>query len=384
MRILVVTHEVSRTGAPRIALLVTHALVEAGHQVHVVSRRTGPLLEEFEAAAPTTLEPLLRVRRRLWLTRGLRWLALLVDELAAAATILRRRPDVVYINSTSAAAYLRPSLWLRRAVILHAHESEELMRAFLAPQAAVALAHRASLIACSPSVHTALSAIAGVSAADIALVLSVPDADAVERLAGLDPDHDYAAADLVVGCCGSVEPRKGADLWLAVADRVLNANPEASVRFVWVGELVDPPPGAAAAHDVFLGPSANPYAHMRRFDVATLPSRDDPFPLVVLEAMLAGTPVVAFDIGGVAHQIGGTGVVVPAGDVEAFAEAVCALLADPDRRRMLGVRARERALTEFSAKGFAEQVRSVVAGSSGRGPQRQRVGPRLTPGARDH
>ncbi len=363
MRILVVTHEASRTGAPRIALLVTRALVQGGHGVHVVSRRPGPLLEEFRAEAPTTLEPLLRVRRRLWLTRGLRWPARLIDELAAATTILRRRPSVVYINSTSAVAYLRPAQWLHRSVVLHAHESEELMRAFLDPWGAVELTRRTTLVACSPSVHTALSAIAGVSVADIALVPSVPDAHTVERLAELDPDHEYAAADLVVGCCGSVEPRKGADLWLAVADRVLYATPEASVRFVWVGELVEPPPGGATAHDVFLGASANPYAHMRRFDVATLPSRDDPFPLVVLEAMLAGTPVVAFDVGGVAYQIGDTGVVVPAGDVEAFAQAVCELLANPDRRRLLGVRARERALTEFSVERFADQVRSVVAGS---------------------
>ena len=84
-----------------------------------------------------------------------------------------------------------------------------------------------------------------------------------------------------MGCCGTVEHRKGADLWVTIAREVRNAMPGQRVRFVWIGEIAHPVEADDMAGVEFIGPRANPYAHIRRFDVATLPSRDDPFPLVI-------------------------------------------------------------------------------------------------------
>ena len=175
----------------------------------------------------------------------------------------------------------------------------------------------------------------------IAMLPSVPD----DRTSFAGPrSHRIVVIpdELVVGCCGTVEHRKGADLWVAIAREVRKAMPSQPVRFVWVGEIAQPVQQDDMAGVEFVGPTANPYAHMRRFDVATLPSRDDPFPLVVLEAMLLGTPVVAFAVGGVARQIGDASIVVPPGDVAAFARAVVNLLTDEDARRRLGALAQAR------------------------------------------
>ena len=103
---------------------------------------------------------------------------------------------------------------------------------------------------------------------------------------------------------------------LAVADRI-----------DWLGEVGEPHPLIAGA------------------DVFTLPSREDPFPLVVLEAMALARPVVAFDVGGVREQLEDAGVVVPAGDVKAMARAVIALLEDEAERRRLGAEAARRVLS---------------------------------------
>jgi glycosyltransferase involved in cell wall biosynthesis len=99
---------------------------------------------------------------------------------------------------------------------------------------------------------------------------------------------------------------------------------------------------------------------MRRFDVATLPSRDDPFPLVVLEAMLVGTPVVAFDVGGVAQQIGDTGITVPSGDVAGFAQQIVRLLNDDDTRHRLGAAAQARVNSLYSTRAFASALSGLV------------------------
>ena len=131
MRVLLISHEASRTGAPRVAVLVARGLVEQGHSVQIVSRKRGPLLLEFATVAPTSVEFLNRVRRKLWSIRATRLIAYLVDTALATATLIRRRPDLVYVNSTAAAIYLRPARWLARRALLHVHESSALAASFL-------------------------------------------------------------------------------------------------------------------------------------------------------------------------------------------------------------------------------------------------------------
>jgi len=360
MRVLLVTHEASRSGAPRVALLVARSLVEQGHSVEIVSRAPGPLVPEFAAAAATSIEFLHRVRRKLWRTWGIRDLAYVVDTLLAAVTLIRRRPDLVYVNSTAAAIYLRPARWLGRRVVLHVHESGALAAGFLDAARAPRRLKGITLVACSPSVHTELLTLTDQEAQNIAMLPSVPDDSTVLRRSAESPDRRYSPNELVVGCCGTVEHRKGADLWVAIAREVRKTLPNHPVRFVWVGEISQPVWLDDTAGVEFVGPSANPYAHMRRFDIATLPSRDDPFPLVVLEAMLVGTPVVAFAVGGVARQIGDASVVVPPGDVAAFAREVVYLLTDEDARRRLGALAQARVVALYSTRVFAVAVANLV------------------------
>ena len=62
-RILVVSHEATRTGAPKMAIEVARSLQEAGYAVHVLLRWGGPLAQELDQhSAALTLEPLRRSR----------------------------------------------------------------------------------------------------------------------------------------------------------------------------------------------------------------------------------------------------------------------------------------------------------------------------------
>lgn len=356
LRILLVSHEASRSGAPRVAILVARALIDQGHHVRAISRFPGPLLPEFRATALTTVEPLHRVRRRL---RGLaltRRAARAGDTLVAAAVILWRRPNVVYINSTAASAYVRPARWFGKRVVLHAHESAQVASAFFAAVHAPEGLPDVDVVACSPSVRRELASLLGRDLADLTLIPSVPDGREVVVRAQADGESLADTGELVIGCVGTVEARKGADLWVAAARNVLAQRPDAPLRFVWVGDIAEPVTIGAHEPIEFMGPSDNPYALMRRFDIGTLPSRDDPFPLVVLEMMLLGTPVVAFAVGGVPEQIGDAGVTVEAGDVVAFASALLQLIDDEDRRGTLGEAAADRAQTFFSVEAFTRSL----------------------------
>ena len=85
-------------------------------------------------------------------------------------------------------------------------------------------------------------------------------------------------------------------------------------------------------------------AVLASLDVLALPSAYEEMGSVLVEAMAAGVPVVASRVGGIPDVVadGETGLLVPPGDVPAFAAALRRLVADPDLRAGLGRNARER------------------------------------------
>ena len=95
----------------------------------------------------------------------------------------------------------------------------------------------------------------------------------------------------------------------------------------------------------------------QRAGVFVFPTRSDVFPLVMLEAMAAETPVVSTTVGGIPEQISeDTGVLVPPGDPGRLAEAVDDLLADETRRTAMGKAAYRRTKERFSWDSVAEQT----------------------------
>jgi glycosyltransferase involved in cell wall biosynthesis len=89
---------------------------------------------------------------------------------------------------------------------------------------------------------------------------------------------------------------------------------------------------------------------MWAFDGFVLPSRMEGFPVTLVEAMLAGVPVVATDVGSVREAVrpGVTGWIVPPEDPVALAGAIDELVADPQRAAAMGKAARELAVADFS------------------------------------
>ena len=94
---------------------------------------------------------------------------------------------------------------------------------------------------------------------------------------------------------------------------------------------------------VFTGWLSNPYPYLRRADLLVLPSEEEGFGLVLVEAMALGVAVVATDCpGGVRSVLGDAGVLVDNGDEAALRAAITALLADDTERQLLGKRGKVR------------------------------------------
>jgi len=110
-------------------------------------------------------------------------------------------------------------------------------------------------------------------------------------------------------------------------------------------------------------------AAMSAADVMVHPSLQEIFPNAVGEAMACGCAVVAADAGGTAELVGRdglAGILVPPGDPAALAEAIGALLTNPERRRALGAAARARIGAEFQLArmidGYEAAFRELLGG----------------------
>lgn len=138
----------------------------------------------------------------------------------------------------------------------------------------------------------------------------------------------------------------------------------------WTADLPGDGPGLAAARRraAALGlaervrfPGFQPDPGFADAQVAVLASRWEGLPLVVLEAMRAGLPVVATDVGGIPEAVshGETGLLVPPGDARALAAALARLLADPDLRARLGAAGRRRYEERFGHEAMVDRTLAV-------------------------
>ncbi|MFM7068261.1 MAG: glycosyltransferase family 4 protein [Actinomycetes bacterium] len=164
---------------------------------------------------------------------------------------------------------------------------------------------------------------------------------------------ERTSTDFTIGMLSRHDPVKGIDLaihvvaqlgpgfrLIVVGDGAERSNLEALVDELDVADRVELRPWDDHARDV-----------LGICDVYLLPSRLEAFPITIMEAMQAGVPVVATDVGSVreAAEDGVTGYVVPVGDVEAMAGAVRSLAADDAQRTRMAEAARSVALERFDS-----------------------------------
>jgi len=173
---------------------------------------------------------------------------------------------------------------------------------------------------------------------------------------------------LVIGMSGAY-PLKGVDVFVEAAAMVGERFSQA--RFIILGAFRDA--GfekrmerrvralGLSRHLFFVGFQENVAPYIAATEVWTIPSRVDAAPMIALEAMALGKPVVGSRVGGIPELVcdGETGSIVPAGDAGALAGAICDLLADPVKRNSLGEAGRKRVEKEFSFDRFCGEMKKI-------------------------
>jgi glycosyltransferase involved in cell wall biosynthesis len=170
----------------------------------------------------------------------------------------------------------------------------------------------------------------------------------------------------LVGVVARLQPEKGVSIFLEAAARVGVAFP--TCRFLIVGdgplreELAIQAERLGLSQRVhFLGFRGDARALIELLDVLVVSSLSEGAPLVVLEGMSAGVPVIASAVGGIPEQIRPAveGLLVPPGDARSLAEACIRLLQHPDWGRRMGEAGRQRAASQFSHAAMVERIEDV-------------------------
>jgi glycosyltransferase involved in cell wall biosynthesis len=334
-------------GQERVALDLAAGQVRRGHTVSVVSLAAppdGPLAAEFRDAGVGVhtvpkrggLDPTLTPR---------------------LALKLRGRADVVHTHNPLPLIYGAPAARLLGGAAIHTkHGVNPGSRSHM-------LLRRTS--ARFVDFFVAVSEVTAAQAreqgdCDPDKLVVIPNGIRLERFAPDAAARAAVRAELgipddawVIGTVGRVDEVKNQTMLVAAAAPLLGDK----VRLVIVG---DGP--ARAALDAAVAALPHPeWVHVlgRRmdvdrllpgFDVFALSSVSEGLPLVVPEAMAAGLPVVSTAVGGIPGVIedGATGLLTPV-DEDTMRQRLAALAGDRDRARAMGMRARELALTRYSA-----------------------------------
>lgn len=355
-----VGHDASRTGAPASLLefLRWLARTEPSVESRTLLLRGGPLLGEFAACSSTTVAgPAGRLAVRVAdVLDGLGAPSVLAAATRWVAGAPRRRGgevDVEVLN-TLAALDGGAGRCARRVVVVHELDgvADRVLPAGARRDRAVAGVDH--WLAAGPAVRSMLVERWGIDAARVTTVpefvrpVEVP-ADRVEECRVRSGTTTGRA--LVVSC-GEASARKGTDRFVDLV-RCLGEGPDAPVG-AWVGgtptsvgwQELEFDRASAGLGDRLVTVTTTPDARgwIAAADVVVSTAREDPYPLVVLEAALAGRPVVAMDSGGVRSMLDGVGLgelVVDQGDVLGMARRVSELLGDPARRASIGHRLAE-------------------------------------------
>ena len=218
-------------------------------------------------------------------------------------------------------------------------------------------------IAVSADVAANLERRFGVGASKITVVPNAADLPELQAAGGARPvDWPVRAGRRAALMLARLEVEKGVDVLIRAAaaipeldlviagDGSCRATLEATAAELGIAERVH-----------FLGYRSDPAALLANADLFVLPSLVEGFPLSVVEAMAAGVPVVASDIGGtreaVEHER--TGLLVPPRDADALAAAIRRTLSDPAATSARVAAARDRATRELSASAIAARVTAI-------------------------
>jgi glycosyltransferase involved in cell wall biosynthesis len=376
--ILFISHEASQTGAPIVLLHLLHWLKEHTDLVPIVLLREGGVLQaEFENIAQTFIWKR-ELPTSVWKHR-LQRLANIEQkhQRQVAKQIHRLKPKLIYANTAvTAELALNLNQILHCPIVCHVHELQLIIQESIGNKKFNQISAGIDcFIAASEAVSINLINNYNISSLKIEKVhefvpvlenINFKESRSRIRQELLIPDDT-----LLVIASGTLEWRKSPEMFIQVAQKVQDLGGKMPY-FIWLGGSLDSYFGIRSQYDLvrsgvsskvtFLGAKKNAHDYISAADIFVLTSREDPYPLVCLEAASLGKPIICFaDSGGMPEFVEhDCGVVVPYLRTDLLAEAIIELRDDRDKRVLLGNNAASKMRAKHTVDIAASQIYTLL------------------------
>lgn len=334
-KLLFITHEASRTGAPFVILFFLQWLQKhyPKFEVSVLTLKDGELEPELKEACAhyyslsqyqekTNNTIVNKIANKLGLLKPLK------NQSALVRLLVTEKFDVVYANTipTMSIANNISVQCEKTKLIVHVHELSAIMK-ILSPNFSSYESKVAHFIAASDLVKN-----------NLVNNWSIPISKVtrVYECAKINPVSDNVTPnnkEFCVGGSGTVHWRKGSDLFIQVARSINENYPGHKFKFIWVGGIsefekviIEEDLKKLGLDSIvsFVGLQKEPQKFYNQFDVFLMTSREDPFPLVCIEMGMLAKPIICFKgaTGSEEIIVKGGGMCVPYLSIEKMADQV--------------------------------------------------------------
>lgn len=351
------------TGSPGALLRMIESLDRDRFEPAFIGPEGGPLVEALQARGVETLAG--RVESVSW-GNPAQWVSSVREK---RRLLSRVRPHVVHMNEPGWNSDLVLAAWLGGIpCALHLHNPQVITRRNLN----YSLAKKVFL--CSAGQKETIENAAMIDDKLVVLHNAV-DIDAFGRGRSIRAELGLSSDALVIGTVAQIGRRKGIDIFLDAAELLLDRHPQ--LKFVIAGPpatsedayfkaMVERMGSGRLKEAVFyLGGRKDVPDVLSSFDVFFLPTRAEPFGMVIIEAMAAGVPVVASHVGGIPEIITGREIGRSVRDMgpRAFAQEVAGLVEMPaEERKRLGARGLASLKGRFDLASMGRTLSSVYEG----------------------
>jgi len=371
-KLLFITHEASRTGAPFVLLFFLQWLQRERPEIEisVLALKDGGLeddlkkvshyyytLSNYKQSQPKSI--VYKVLKKIGFTTPITNKVTLINELVS------KKFDIIYSN-TILAIPIGHEIVIRSKQtkhFVHVHELNSIIKLLL-PNLKKYVTHITHFIAASNLVKRNLISNWNIPAKQISRVYECAQINHsfLKRSSEGNAFH--------IGGSGTVHWRKGSDLFIQVARYINTRYPEKKIKYTWVGGISEKEKiimeedlrKMKLEHVVsFVGQQQNPELYYNNFDLFLMTSREDPFPLVCIELGQLGKPIICFEGATGSEEIikQGGGFCVPYMDIEAMAEQVVFYMNHPEVRAEHG-KLNSKQFSKFSPDQICPQLFSVL------------------------
>lgn len=386
MKVLLVHPFPDLYGVDRMLLEVLRGFSHRGFDTLVIVPEMGPLLGALEAEGFAFRVECFPVLRKALLCRG--GVAALVVGFVPKVWRLRRilsdiRPDLVYVNTLTIPHWLVAARTMMIPTLCHVHEADERYSKAMRMLLVSPLLLSKRIVAVSTATERFLSGSFGRVGKKTSVITNGIDFTALTPLAeGAGERGRLIVAGRLSSNKGqdlAIETlelliRRGLDVELELAGSVFRGYESFERKLRYQAESA-----GVADRVIFSGFRHDLPRAFAEASVVLVPSRMDPLPLVPMEAMALGRPIVASRVGGLPEIVedGISGMLVNPEDPLAMADATEKLLRDPSLRATLGHRAASSVRARFGAERFrreiAEAAESCVSRPSSSRPMIERL-----------